>query len=549
MKDNRTDFMSDAPLSARKKLIYTLSQINREIPSVGIIDEPTRCYRINKEWARFVLGFTSLLIEPELWQDADDEMYLPIQEIKTFLVGVECGTDETMLLRQNPENDCQLQYSTDNGETWVLAFDYSLCVPEFAETIINNTTEIINQNTSNNVNSTVNNFTSTVWNNYVNNYINSITDIAPELGYGDDDDGFRDAALCHALGEFVDSVCAAALAFFDELDDTANDLRTTLALAAAIIGIVALAATGVGAIAAGSLAASATALAAQAGFWGAGIAIGSALGGSLFDHFTETNREPYEDEEAKQAVVCCLLDNLKGSNLDRDDFIAAFNCTGLSTEAQAVFDAANIFAQEEATYAALVENLRIGYNSAKVGILTTCDCPYPSMIEYDFADGNSGFTGNPAIYNASGWWDGVQQVVFPVNNTLVVASILKSLGATAKVVGIGFKYTAQTNCGITSMGANVSVDGNNIGGFGSSPVAAGTEVYRTYGMSVLGTSFDGNGINVTISSRLCPPQATIARIFKVRVWLHPESPIKGVEVPSLPYGTGANGTSDLAWWT
>lgn len=32
-----------------------------------------------------------------------------------------------LMLRQNPENPCQLQQSTDNGESWTLAFDYSLC--------------------------------------------------------------------------------------------------------------------------------------------------------------------------------------------------------------------------------------------------------------------------------------------------------------------------------------------------------------------------------------------------------------------------------------
>lgn len=31
------------------------------------------------------------------------------------------------MLRQNPENPCQLQQSLDGGESWTLAFDYSLC--------------------------------------------------------------------------------------------------------------------------------------------------------------------------------------------------------------------------------------------------------------------------------------------------------------------------------------------------------------------------------------------------------------------------------------
>src|SRR5690606_1030962 len=34
-----------------------------------------------------------------------------------------------LMLRQNPENPCQLQQSLDGGESWVLAFDYSLCTP------------------------------------------------------------------------------------------------------------------------------------------------------------------------------------------------------------------------------------------------------------------------------------------------------------------------------------------------------------------------------------------------------------------------------------
>lgn len=35
--------------------------------------------------------------------------------------------EAAMILRQNPANVCQLQQSQDGGETWTLAFDYSLC--------------------------------------------------------------------------------------------------------------------------------------------------------------------------------------------------------------------------------------------------------------------------------------------------------------------------------------------------------------------------------------------------------------------------------------
>ena len=47
----------------------------------------------------------------------------------------ECGEGSDMfLLRQNPENRCQLQQSTDGGLNWTLAFDYALCFQSQNET-------------------------------------------------------------------------------------------------------------------------------------------------------------------------------------------------------------------------------------------------------------------------------------------------------------------------------------------------------------------------------------------------------------------------------
>jgi len=42
------------------------------------------------------------------------------------IVTIECE-DSMYLLRQNPDNPCQLQQSTDGGDTWTLAYDSSLC--------------------------------------------------------------------------------------------------------------------------------------------------------------------------------------------------------------------------------------------------------------------------------------------------------------------------------------------------------------------------------------------------------------------------------------
>lgn len=94
-------------------------------PDVGIFDEPTRCYQINKEWAKIVMGLVSWLTEIAPWRDATDESYPAIDEISKFLVGDNCMEFE---LRQSPTDDCLLEQTTDGGTTWTTAFDFSLCL-------------------------------------------------------------------------------------------------------------------------------------------------------------------------------------------------------------------------------------------------------------------------------------------------------------------------------------------------------------------------------------------------------------------------------------
>ena len=326
-------------------------------PAVGVQDEPYRCYRLNNAWAKILMGWMSMLTEIKGWDGATDERHPGIVGVETFLLGEDCMSFQ---LRQNPVIPCLIEQSADGGLSWSPAFDLSLCT-----SIVDGSSQITT--VSNFYNTAFNTFQENVYNNYVNNYISSITDIVPELGYGDGDDSFRDEALCYALSKFIDIVCEAGIEAFDALDETADDLKTALYLAVAISGIIALAATGVGTPAA-------IALAAQAALWASGIGAATSLGATLFDHFTGTNRSAYEDLQAREDVVCCLLSTLEGVNVDRDDFENAFACTGLSVNAQATHDAAAIFATEDATYAAFVENMRIGFNSAKLGLLPSCPC-------------------------------------------------------------------------------------------------------------------------------------------------------------------------------
>lgn len=356
--------------------------IARMPPGVGIFDEPTRCYPINQEWAKIVMGWVGWLATTSAWPDAQDELYTGITEILRFTIGEDCVTFQ---LRQNPTNSCVLEQSLDGGQTWVTAFDFSLCLA-IVDGASQTSIDILSNLEVSNFDNTVNNFIDNVYNDYVTNYVNSITNLVPELGYGDTDDEFRDDALCYALGVFVDLVCQSRIDYYQSQSGTASDLLAALAFASALTVIVGLSASGVGLPAAAAIASITPTLA-------AGLGLGGAFYNVWYVHALATTQAQYEDMQAREDVVCCLLANLAGANVDQDDFIGAFTtgCVGLTANATAIFDACEILAGEDATYAAFVENMRIGFQSAKLGLLPACPCGATVCAFLDFSVSDYGF--------------------------------------------------------------------------------------------------------------------------------------------------------------
>lgn len=64
-----------------------LSVMNLVPPDVGICDPPLRVYPLNNEWAKIVIGLVSWLATIAPWRDAEDEDYVGIQEVLTFMIG------------------------------------------------------------------------------------------------------------------------------------------------------------------------------------------------------------------------------------------------------------------------------------------------------------------------------------------------------------------------------------------------------------------------------------------------------------------------------
>ena len=63
-------------------------------PAVGIQDLLSRCYRLNHEWAKIIMGLCSMLTETRGWSGAVDDSHPGIIGVETFLVGEDCGMTE-----------------------------------------------------------------------------------------------------------------------------------------------------------------------------------------------------------------------------------------------------------------------------------------------------------------------------------------------------------------------------------------------------------------------------------------------------------------------
>lgn len=356
--NNHRGFETDLRPEVIRKGAYDLGRVNRVPPSVGIFDSPTRCFVVNVDWWSHIAGMVHLLADVVSWKDADDESYFAITEILKFMQGMECMD---FSLRQSPDNFCILEQTTDGGTTWTEVFNFALC-----QAVTEGSSNVINQNTINNYNNALTQFQNTTYNNYVENYVDSITDIHPELGYGDADDHFRDDALCYALGKFIDSVCDSALEVLAESDNVANDLKSSLALVGAVLGILILAGTGIGLPAATIMAASLSA---------AGIGITAGAAAAIYDKMSEMSESILTDDAAKEELRCCLFGEMADSNADFADLEAALAaCTGLGDNANDIRELAMLYAQELALYSAFAETLAIAFQSAKLGLLPECPC-------------------------------------------------------------------------------------------------------------------------------------------------------------------------------
>ena len=80
-------------LDEKQRAIF-LSEMERTMPSVGIFDEPTRCFKFNLEWCKLVVGWLLWMADVAFWKDAQDENYSAIRQMLIALEGEPCNAPE-----------------------------------------------------------------------------------------------------------------------------------------------------------------------------------------------------------------------------------------------------------------------------------------------------------------------------------------------------------------------------------------------------------------------------------------------------------------------
>lgn len=512
-----------------KKRVIDFWDTNLPVPTPGIFDEPTRCYRINTEWAKVVMGFASWLAEIAAWKDAQDENYPAIQEILKFLKGDSCVN---FMLRQNPEDPCLFEQSLDGGETWSLAYDYSLCAQIGYQAAL---TVATNQQNLSNAQETL----GEALENFNENYAGDISELYPELEYGGALDGYREEALCYALRIFINMICEKTIEAKEDAAATADEAKLALYLAAATLGVLAIATAGSSLLLAGALGATASAL----GFT-------NAFGSLLFEHWTNTQIEQYQDEMAKEEVLCHVFEQLSGSQVEQSELAAAFASFAGSANGGAIATACALFAAETAGYVAFILAYRDGLQISQLGLTDDCACMGGfSMLEHVFTLDEQFFTAVVGQYVDQQYFDGIETDPDADNLSIWNCTINRQWnGAPLKVVGGGIHYDALQDCGITSLGLSFKYQGNNSGGFALSPLPNGTDAKRTWGVGQVSQAFLADEVTVHVLARRCNGQPAQAKIKAVRIWLAADSEVRGRPEDTAPIGTGANGTTDVQWW-
>lgn len=314
-------------------------------------------------------------------------------------------------LRQNPADPCEVQQSTDGGQTWTTAFRRDGCdeiAPPYGLIRTSPTNPAMLQQYDGTewanvwdasvlgasvTNVTYNTYSQTAYNRYetINNtYNGSLISIAPNITYtGDGRNQYRDIALCWMCRSLIDVLCQ------QEIDRRAQGNALITAVSTAALGALVAAAF---VVSGGTFAVAFAAMAA-----GSAGAIGASA-----NNLSQIATTTLSDTNARADVACKMADRLKNTALSPAIFAASIQASdhAAGSTARAIAEAiAPALASTEA-YAQFMASANDAIVWAELGLIN-CTCGAWTYV-FDFTTS----TGGNWLFNqsvgrnpqANGYW-------------------------------------------------------------------------------------------------------------------------------------------------
>lgn len=316
------------------------------------------------------------VLTPAYWRTRWDNLTVDRFELRREIAEIDYALEVPCmptLFRQNDLDNCLLEVSYDDGETWVPVFDFGLCIkPALGGSSFQFDIQ-------------------TRWELIFNSYTTGgLAALAPDIIYeGNGQDGLRDNAVCYAVNRFVDAFCEAEIARRDAIFGQAQ-------------GIVDLGAT-VAVIVVGALSLGTAALLA--------VGIYSAFEKIAMSVWSAIQLAVFEDDDARRELACCLYSEVQGDTPTKAALLAAAAAcdASLTGNAQVLAGLCETLLGEDETYVAFAQAASEAFALERLEALPDCDCDLWQHLWLDGEGGGAEWDILPATYgnHCEASYDGV----------------------------------------------------------------------------------------------------------------------------------------------
>lgn len=275
-------------------------------PSVGIFDEPTMSICFNVQWAGHIDGVLSRLLWTDAWAGEQATKEWAVSEITKLLVSMiartpcgggdcmgECCDDivdrleaiEALLAAQNKKSPAQVKEDVD-------------AVQQSYEDYLGETDAI---------------------------YDNDITNVHPDMAYGDSNDAARDQALCFITRRFVDIVCDWVIT---NINLKVANQQTALNIAAVIGGGADLLSRFFAETAFGAMFQNIDKI----------LELEVAAMTAWITSVTSGQLSVFQDTDAREELACAWYEQMRGYTPTADSFISSLNNADVTDNAAIIRD-------------------------------------------------------------------------------------------------------------------------------------------------------------------------------------------------------------------